>query len=99
MVGTAVHNCKVRVLGVLVCAVLLWSGVATGSEQVERWGVFELKLDGPKDANPFVDVEFTAEFTNGDRSVGVTGFYDGEGVYRVRFIPDKLACGNASHGG
>jgi hypothetical protein len=55
---------------------------------VERWGIFELALRGPAEGNPFLEVELAAEFTDGERRIGVTGFYDGEGVYRVRFMPD-----------
>jgi hypothetical protein len=57
-------------------------------QQVERWGIFELSLDGPAEGNPFVDVKFGAHFSQGHRIVAVDGFYDGAGVYRVRFMPD-----------
>lgn len=60
----------------------------TAPASVEQWGVFEAALQGPSEGNPFVDVRFTATFTNGVRTVEVTGFYDGEGIYRVRFMPD-----------
>ncbi|WP_372662355.1 DUF5605 domain-containing protein [Cohnella sp.] len=55
---------------------------------VELWGVFELELRGPSHNNPFVDVAIGAQFYQEDRSVRVAGFYDGEGVYRIRFMPD-----------
>ncbi len=55
---------------------------------VEKWGIFELKLPGPSDGNPFVDVQFSARFSRGYRVLDVDGFYDGEGVYRVRLMPD-----------
>ena len=64
--------------------------IAAPPERIERWGVFELALAGPQEGNPFVDVEFTARFTQGDRSFEPQGFYDGDGVYRVRFMPDAL---------
>jgi len=54
----------------------------------ERWGVFEIELQGPKHGNPFVDVELGAEFSREGRSVRAAGFYDGDGVYRIRFMPD-----------
>ena len=54
----------------------------------EQWDIFELALDGPADGNPFLDVSFGASFQHGHRSVEVDGFYDGDGVYRVRFMPD-----------
>lgn len=56
-------------------------------EQVEQWGCFELTLAGPSNGNPFVDVELSATFTKDAERVTVHGFYDGDGVYRVRFMP------------
>ena len=56
---------------------------------VERWGTFEVELKGPSTGNPFLDVEFDAVFSQKGREVRVPGFYDGEGTYRVRFMPDN----------
>ncbi len=47
-------------------------------------------MSGPKDGNPFVDVRFTAEFSNGSKTVEADGFYDGDGIFRVRFMPDRV---------
>ena len=58
------------------------------SPQVERWDRFELTLEGPREGNPFLEVPFSAEFRQQHRTVKVDGFYDGSGVYRVRFSPD-----------
>ncbi|MFE5409017.1 DUF5605 domain-containing protein [Microbacterium sp. NPDC056569] len=56
---------------------------------VAKWDVLELRLDGPAHGNPFVDVEVDAVFTRPDGSeVRVGGFYDGDGVYRVRALTD-----------
>jgi hypothetical protein len=55
---------------------------------VEQWGLFEITLNGPASGNPFLDVELSARFTQGEKSVAVSGFYDGGGVYRIRFMPD-----------
>ncbi len=65
-------------------------GVVGGQTPVERWGVFELSLRGPDSGNPFVDVELSARFHQGDRSFNVDGFYDGKGDYRIRFMPDAV---------
>lgn len=62
----------------------------SSTEAVEQWGIFELALSGPIEGNPFLDVELTAQFSHGDRTVDVNGFYDGADVYRVRFMPDTL---------
>ena len=72
---------------------------STGSGQVSgpwslvgaptRWGLLEIALRGPAEGNPFVDVELSAEFRCGDRTWTVGGFYDGEGVYRVRALAEE----------
>ncbi len=61
----------------------------TAPNQAERWGVFELRFDGPKEGNPFDDVTLSADFASGGKTVRVPGFYDGDGVYRIRFSPPE----------
>ncbi len=51
--------------------------------------MFEISLEGPADGNPFVDVQIGAEFRLGDKVVRPEGFYDGSGVYKVRFMPTE----------
>jgi hypothetical protein len=58
------------------------------NNQVERWDIFELTLQGPSSGNPFLDVQFRATFRYGNRVVEPEGFYDGDGVYKVRLMPD-----------
>jgi hypothetical protein len=53
----------------------------------ERWGVFEVALSGPSGGNPYVDASLSATFTRSGASVRVDGFYDGDGTYRIRFMP------------
>jgi hypothetical protein len=55
----------------------------------EQWGMFEAVFQGPTGGNPFMDVKLSARFVNGGRTMEVNGFYDGEGTYRVRFMPDR----------
>lgn len=69
----------------LLLALLLAAVIPVAA--VERWGVFELALDGPAAGNPYLDVQWSATFTQGDRQVTVPGFWDGDGVYRTRFSP------------
>ncbi|MDR6880859.1 DUF5605 domain-containing protein [Bacillus sp. 3255] len=59
-------------------------------ESVERWGIYELSLRGPENGNPFKDNQLQAIFRHKNRSVRIQGFYDGEGVYRIRFMPDTI---------
>jgi len=60
------------------------------SDLIERWGIFELPLKGPSGGNPFVDVKLSAEFKQNSRVLEPEGFYDGNGLYRIRFMPDEL---------
>src|SRR5262245_525081 len=79
-----------RYLAVGVFAVACQTGPSGRlvAADVEQWGIFELALKGPADGNPFVDVELAATFTQGKQQVPVTGFYDGDDTYRVRFMPE-----------
>jgi hypothetical protein len=63
--------------------------VRYNERDVERWGRFELALDGPSEGNPFQDTQLTARFQYKNRVIQTDGFYDGEGVYRLRFMPDQ----------
>lgn len=56
--------------------------------KVEQWGMFELKLNGRSDGNPFTEVNLKAKFTSGSKTVEVSGFYDGDGIYKIRLMPD-----------
>ncbi|ANN57608.1 hypothetical protein A9174_13120 [Mesorhizobium loti NZP2037] len=56
---------------------------------VEKWDIFEIALKGPADGNPFVEIELSASFSQANRSIAVPGFYDGDGTYRIRFMPDN----------
>ncbi|MEO3805054.1 DUF5060 domain-containing protein [Nonomuraea sp. B1E8] len=62
----------------------------TFSTTVERWGVHEIELAGPTGGNPFADVRLSARYQYRNRVVEAEGFYDGDGVYRVRFMPDAV---------
>lgn len=54
---------------------------------VERWGVFEAAVSGPSEGNPFTEHWIQGHFQGPEESVTAKGFYDGDGVYRVRFMP------------
>ncbi|GLQ54308.1 DUF5060 domain-containing protein [Devosia nitrariae] len=64
------------------------STTTNASGEVSLWGLFELVLEGPSEGNPFLDVDLAATFRQTDRQIRVTGFYDGDGTYRVRFMPE-----------
>jgi len=72
----------------IIIAALL-AGCARQKEvpQIARWDVFEVVLTGPSVGNPYMEVDLSATFSNGERSLKVPGFYDGGDVYRIRFSP------------
>jgi len=58
------------------------------SSNIERWDYFELSLEAQAPGNPFLDVTLEAEFSYQQRVIRVSGFYDGDNTYRLRFMPD-----------
>ena len=54
---------------------------------VERWDALEIVLQGPAEGNPFVEQWLQGTFAGKNETVTVDGFYDGDGVYKVRFMP------------
>jgi hypothetical protein len=68
------------------------AGLAPANGPVERWGSLEIELPGPAGGNPFIDVALAAVFRQGGRSVRVEGFYDGDGRYKLRFMPEHAGA-------
>lgn len=54
---------------------------------MKQYEVFTLTMTGPILTENYAQVDLTAQFTNGGRTVTVRGFYDGAGQYMVRFLP------------
>jgi hypothetical protein len=64
------------------------SATASWTESVPRYGRFELQLDGPSSGNPFLEVELRATVDGPGGSASVPGFYDGAGLFRLRYLPE-----------
>lgn len=56
-------------------------------KSVEKWCVFEVSVTGPAEGNPFTDCSLQGTFKSKNETVTADGFYDGNGVYKVRFMP------------
>ncbi len=82
-------NKQLVVRAALTTAIFILAIPLRAGETVEQWGIFEIGLHGPTNGNPFLDVKFSARFTQGTNAVEASGFYDGDGIYRVRFMPEK----------
>jgi len=72
---------------------MLLVGDIIAQDKIEKWDVFELTLKGPSTGNPFMGASLTGRFTNGDKVVEQEGYYDGDDIYKIRFMPDKEAPG------
>lgn len=59
-------------------------------QTVEQWGMWEITIHGPQKGNPFTDFRLQGIFTGKNEEITVDGFYDGEGMYKVRFMPSFL---------
>jgi hypothetical protein len=74
---------------ILFTALILFSLSLVAQVKTEKWKIFELTLNGPTDGNPFMDVKLTGQFINAFDTISVPGFYDGDGAYKIRFMPKK----------
>lgn len=73
----------------LIITVLSLFSSSFSQQQVEKWRIYEITLKGDASGNPFIDVNLSARFSQGDFTQIVSGFYDGQGVYKIRFMPPK----------
>ena len=56
-------------------------------KKAERWDVWEVSCHGPEEGNPFADHWMKGSFSCDKETVDADGFYDGDGIYKVRFMP------------
>lgn len=56
-------------------------------EMVEKWDIQEIVCQGPSDGNPFIEHHMSGFFQSRSEKKQVSGFYDGNGIYKVRFMP------------
>lgn len=73
----------------LVVFSLLLTFTALAQQKVEQWGRFELVLKHEARGNAQMTVALRAVFSNADTSFKVSGFYDGDNTFRVRFMPQE----------
>ena len=56
---------------------------------IEKYQIFDLELSGTKSGNPFTEITVTAKFSNHAQSIETKGFYKGNGIYGIRFMPQE----------
>ena len=75
------------------CLILIvWVSIVSNAQKIERWSRFEVTYQHISTKNPCTDVKLTATFKLNDSVVTVSGFYDGDNTWKIRFMPEK--CGN-----
>jgi hypothetical protein len=79
-----------RLITAVILILFLNSVLTAQDEKIEKWGIYEISLSGPATGNPFVGIELSAAFRNGDKACEPEGFYDGDGIYKIRFMPDSI---------
>ncbi len=60
------------------------------TESCNLFDCYQVCFNGPSSGNPYLDVSFEAIFENENLRHTVPGFYDGNSVYKFRFMPDAV---------
>lgn len=60
---------------------------AAESFDVQQWGTYEMKWQGPQTGNPFLEISLSARFSKNGTTLEASGFYDGEVSFCIRFMP------------
>lgn len=55
--------------------------------KIQKWETLELRFSGKCEGNSFLDYEIHGSFFSKNEQHYITGFYDGDGEYVVRFMP------------
>ena len=73
----------------IIIITILLPAMLFGQKKIEKWDVFELTINGSSTGNPFLEIELSATFSLNNKNISVKGFYDGNGIYKVRFMPEE----------
>lgn len=73
---------------------LLFQNVANAQQKVEKWSRFELVLNHSNPEESFSAIKLSARFCNKDTSFVVSGFYDGNNLCKIRFMPNETGTWN-----
>ncbi len=74
---------KYLILILLSCVCFL------NAQQIEQWARFETSFQYNYKGNSYSDIRLSATFKNKDTTYTVSGFYDGDNTFKVRFMPPK----------
>jgi len=74
----------------LLFILMFYTATLNAQNKTTKWGIFEITLKGSNSGNPFIDTQLSSEFKHGDKVYRPEGFYDGNGIYKIRFMPDEV---------
>lgn len=77
----------------IFCSVFL-SNKSAAQQRIEQWNRFEMSIKQTVKCNSYLDVKFSAIFTGKDTSFVVSGFYDGDATFKIRFMPQQIGMWN-----
>lgn len=72
---------------IVILILFIFTSNVFSQETVECWDRFELTLKHTEKGNPFDKVKLSATFVCKGEKKTVDGFYDGNDVYKIRFMP------------
>ncbi|RXP46881.1 DUF5060 domain-containing protein [Lutibacter sp. HS1-25] len=79
---------------VVIVLLLLINTSIFSQKKVEQWQRFEISLTNKINGNSFNNVKLSAKFFNKDTSFVVNGFYDGNNIFKIRFMPQEIGKWN-----
>ncbi len=85
---------SLKKIRVLIAFLFLYSIVGFSQKKIEQWNRYEIILKHNIKGNGFKDVNLSAKFFNRDTTFIVKGFYDGEDIFKIRFMPQTIGKWN-----
>jgi hypothetical protein len=83
-----------RNISAIFILILISGMVSSAQQKVQQWDRFEASFKYISKDNSFFDVKLTAVFHGIDTSYNITGFYDGDNTFRIRFMPPEEGTWN-----
>jgi hypothetical protein len=80
---------KFRNLSAFYVLILISGMVASAQQKVEQWDRFEAIFKYSSKGNSFTEVKLSAVFQGSDTAYNITGFYDGDNTFKIRFMPQE----------
>jgi hypothetical protein len=74
--------------------ILITGFAASAQQKVEQWDRFEASFKYSSNGNSFTEVRLSAVFQGSDTAYSITGFYDGDNTFKIRFMPQNTGTWN-----